>query len=269
LNYYTYCGNNPLFFVDPWGLIEVGLRAYAENNGAAVGWSDATKSASVTYNGKTFYIQSTSENNRNGKIYIDDSILNEQFGWNSPFEAFDKLRNDLEWYTKAKSLNSTEKALTKIFAQSETINSVSSQLSVPKSMIQAVMFRELISYGIDDIIADILVKTGKRSDSSTGLGQVTATTAMAAHNPDNITLADMWKLLQNPNENIKYLGYILLYETQKQNVDIYAEEDQTRINIFAGYNAGNNYLSNDGQRYGKATNSYYYEFERINKLGLW
>jgi RHS repeat-associated protein len=84
LNYYAYCGNNPLFFVDPWGLIEVGLRAYSEGYGATVGWNASTGYASVTYNGQTLYVKSTAQNNKGGHIYIDDSVLNKEFGWSMP-----------------------------------------------------------------------------------------------------------------------------------------------------------------------------------------
>jgi hypothetical protein len=81
LNYYTYCGNNLVNFIDPWGLAEVGLRAYAESFGAIVGWNSDTGYASVTYSGQTLYVKSTAQNNRDGRIYIDDSVLNKQFGW--------------------------------------------------------------------------------------------------------------------------------------------------------------------------------------------
>jgi hypothetical protein len=87
LNYYTYCGNNPVNFIDPWGLAEVGLRAYAESFGAIVGWNSDTGYASVTYNGQTLYVKSTAQNNRDGRIYINDSVLNKQFGWGAQSTA--------------------------------------------------------------------------------------------------------------------------------------------------------------------------------------
>jgi len=132
---------------------------------------------------------------------------------------------------------------------------------VPKAMIQAVLFRELICIGTDDIAADLAVRSGKRSDSSTGLGQITAKTAMAAHNPDNLTLSQMWELLQTPEKNIEYVGHILKYEAKKQKItELNAITDEQRINIFGAYNAGPHYASDDGRRYGEATQSYYNEF---------
>ena len=81
LNWYTYCGNSPILFFDPSGLAEVALRAYAESFGATVGWDEKTGYASVTYDGKTMYIKSDINNNKNGKIYVDDSLLNNAFNW--------------------------------------------------------------------------------------------------------------------------------------------------------------------------------------------
>jgi RHS repeat-associated protein len=81
LNWYTYCSNNPIAFIDPWGLVEVGLRAYAETyKGSTVSWDQKTGTASVTWNGKTLSVASTADNNRDGRIYIDDSLFVNTFG---------------------------------------------------------------------------------------------------------------------------------------------------------------------------------------------
>jgi len=81
LNWYTYCSNNPVNFIDPWGLVEVGLRAYAATyEGSTVSWDDKTGYATVTYNGKTLTVKGTSDNTRDGRIYIDDSKFVNAFG---------------------------------------------------------------------------------------------------------------------------------------------------------------------------------------------
>ena len=81
LNFYTYCLNNPLSYIDPWGLAEVELRAYAKNHGVTVTWSTKTGSAFVTYRGILLIMKSSIQKNRNGRIYVDDSILNNKFNW--------------------------------------------------------------------------------------------------------------------------------------------------------------------------------------------
>ena len=80
-NWYAYCGNDPINFVDPSGLVEVGLRAYAATyEGAMVSWDQETSTARVIYNGKILEVKSTAENNRNGRIYVDDSLFINVFG---------------------------------------------------------------------------------------------------------------------------------------------------------------------------------------------
>ena len=81
LNWYTYCGGNPVMFVDPWGLVDVLLGAYAGTyEGAIIDWNHDTKTATVTWNGITLSVQSTAENNRGGHIYVDDSLFVNTFG---------------------------------------------------------------------------------------------------------------------------------------------------------------------------------------------
>jgi RHS repeat-associated protein len=86
LNWHTYCNNNPIIYVDPWGLAEVAARAYAEGKGATVTWTgNVTKNgvtyanATVSYNGKKISI--TGEL-KNGSLMIDQSAFAE-FNWNS------------------------------------------------------------------------------------------------------------------------------------------------------------------------------------------
>ena len=81
LNWYAYVGNNPILFVDPSGLVQVGLRAYAETyKNSTVEWNATTRTATVTYNGKTLSIESTATNTTDGRIYVDDSLFVNRFG---------------------------------------------------------------------------------------------------------------------------------------------------------------------------------------------
>ena len=47
LNWYVYCGNNPVMLIDPFGLDYIPLRENAENDGFGVSWNGETLSASV------------------------------------------------------------------------------------------------------------------------------------------------------------------------------------------------------------------------------
>jgi RHS repeat-associated protein len=81
LNWYTYCVNNPIFFIDPSGLVMVGLRDYAATYaGSVVSWNDKTKTATVSWDGKSFSVQSTASNNINGRLIVDDSVFIDAFG---------------------------------------------------------------------------------------------------------------------------------------------------------------------------------------------
>lgn len=68
-------------FWDPWGLVEVGFRAYAETySGATVSWDETTQTATASWNGKTLSVTANGENYRDGRIYIDDSEFINAFG---------------------------------------------------------------------------------------------------------------------------------------------------------------------------------------------
>ena len=49
LNWYSYCRNNPIIFIDPLGLVSVGLRDYAGTySGSSVEWDESTRTATVS-----------------------------------------------------------------------------------------------------------------------------------------------------------------------------------------------------------------------------
>ena len=89
LNWYTYCTNNPVGFVDPLGLVEVSLREYAKTyEGSVVQWNAVYGIAYVHYGDKTLTVKSTSENNRDGWIFVDDSLFIETFGVGDDFVVY-------------------------------------------------------------------------------------------------------------------------------------------------------------------------------------
>ena len=78
---YAYYKNSPMVFVDPDGLVTVNLRDYATTyQGAEVTWDDSTKTATVSWDGKSFDVRSTSTNNRNGSLYVSDALFVRHFG---------------------------------------------------------------------------------------------------------------------------------------------------------------------------------------------
>ncbi|WP_455716292.1 hypothetical protein [Anaerosporobacter sp.] len=159
-------------------------------------------------------------------------------------------------------------------------------------MIQAVLFRELICYGYEDIGMDLLVKNyyipkdipfsdyqickmfgiekiQKRcSDCSTGLGQIFAKTAIDAERGINRNykldsnkeedLWKMWKKLQDDETNIYYVALVLKNEARKLNIDISKATRQEQIKVIGQYN-GN-------IAYGKAVIEYYDIFHDFNKM---
>ena len=89
LNWYIYAENNPLFYIDPFGLDIVAARAYAESFGATVTWTGNYTLNGVTYANATVYYHDKSlkitGKLENGCLMIDDSVLNNRFGWRSPW----------------------------------------------------------------------------------------------------------------------------------------------------------------------------------------
>ena len=81
LNWYVYCSNNSVRFIDPSGLVEVGLRNYAATyEGSTVTWDAEKGAATVTYGNRNLTVVATAGNSRDGHIYVDDSLFVNKFG---------------------------------------------------------------------------------------------------------------------------------------------------------------------------------------------
>ena len=83
LNYYTYCKNNPVFYIDPSGLIDVLLTDYIKAFSGSYTWDANTRSATVTVGNKTTTFTDKSNGayiDSNGKMHIEDSQFISKLG---------------------------------------------------------------------------------------------------------------------------------------------------------------------------------------------
>jgi len=81
-NLYMFVGHNPVMFVDPSGLVRVNTVEYAKAQGATITnlspAADGRNRIRISYNG--IYMNITVNSG-----FIDDSVLNNRFGWTNPF----------------------------------------------------------------------------------------------------------------------------------------------------------------------------------------
>lgn len=201
--------------------------------------------------------------------------------------AIDGYANVLQKLATGLVNSTTENSLEKIFLYDEYITSTAAKYLVEKEMIQAILFQETRFYNILDPIGDSLVVQsrtydkqmdsylnnessffppfavlGYRTDSSTGIGQIFAKTAITAINQwNNDTKYDVsnkkdietiWNKLQDPEFNIDTMGAIIAMLKSKE-MDIGA--------IFKAYN-GTNKLA---QKYSEVVLKYYDAFKAYNE----
>jgi hypothetical protein len=181
-------------------------------------------------------------------------------------------------------------AVDMILGYDNIIDKVSSQLKVPKEMIQSILYRELICYGMDDVAKDLVVQQyyisreinlpgtaydtynfmnleEEARDSSTGIGQIFASTAIKAENvvfrnynlnKDNEDdLWMMWQRLQNQETNIYYVGLVLKMESTNLRIDLSTSTREEKIKVLGKYN-GNT-------EYGRQVIEYYDLFKKYNR----
>lgn len=201
---------------------------------------------------------------------------------------------------------SGKEAIDLIFENNSVIEKTASDLSMPKAAIQSILFREIYCIGYDDDVVDGLVTeyylyqkeleafknmkwwqqaiigyptpyVSMREDSSTGLGQIFAKTAINAH---NFCIADgvlsgikynfnnwkdrekVWYNLKDDRKyNIQYVGLVLYHAADMVNVNnLYNLKPEEAKKVLARYNGTNS----SAQSYGKVVYKYYKLFNQYN-----
>lgn len=187
--------------------------------------------------------------------------------------------------------SSVEKALDVVLSNDEIITKTAQKYSVEKEYIQSIIFQEQRFYAIDDPIADSLVIQsnlydenlkkfisrdsfyvpspilGYRNDSSTGIGQIFAKTAITAINSyegmekyslnskDDINT--VWNALQKTEFNIDTIGSIMLYNKERLNKN----NTFSTKNLLKSYN-GSGVLA---EKYSIVTEKYFNAFRNYNR----
>ena len=189
---------------------------------------------------------------------------------------------------------STEDALDCVLQYDAEITAAAQRYGVEKAMIQAVLFQELRFYGIEDPVADAWVamtyaeedrraengsitagetsmfRMIRKQDSSTGIAQIYAKTAIEAHNwkysteydPSDIaTLERFWIGLQDDTRSIDTEAMVLAKIMDDQEVSVPLTEDEAG-QVMARYNGTNGWA----QKYGAVTARYYAAFQEYDEI---
>ena len=260
LNRYGYCWNDPLSFVD--------------------------------FDGKM---------SQEEKTLLDDlsKAVNEYINWGQ------KLKTCI--------FNTDVETLEIVLKYDEQITAAAIQYGVEKEMIQAILFQEIRFYGADDPVADSLVVqsyvyeeqmekycewvgnlkwyefwkgifrqppnpvAGYRTDSSTGLGQIFASTAINALNSYYMEeygvepyskeswkdLRDVWYMLQDDEYNINMVALVLLYKAKCNDVDLSNASIDEIQKVLKAYNGSGEWAD----KYSVVTLKYYEAFKKFNECG--
>lgn len=227
------------------------------------------------------------DSNNNATKDTKNKIISEQ----ELRDQLGDLRNSqLKRTTKLKSLISSNKAVDEVLKYDKTIDEVSTRLEMPKEMIQSVLYREIICYDLDDVAIDIVVPQyymsknipipgtaydlynsfnldGRARDSSTGIGQIFAKTAIDAERDVNKNydwdrkneddLWKMWQKLQDPETNIDYIGQVLEMEAKRLEIKLSSATRKEKIKVMGEYNGNIDY--------GRHAIKYYDLFKKYNK----
>jgi RHS repeat-associated protein len=282
-NWYAYVGNDPMNFVDPWGLREVILSEIAEAFGAKVSWDSFAKNATVTFDGRSFLYTSVNDsdaaylNESDNRMYIDNKVFLEQWGLSYSESQLQYDLNkvvtentDLKQKLAQAGFNNTAESLRIVLNYDSTIAVSANMYNLNPALIQTVLFQEIRFYNFLDILSDTGVMDyfsfmaqyekykqlepwqqffsfphfvfPNREDSSTGLGQIFARTAIDAitwyegdtrYNFDDWQDRQIvWNLLHTNNEyNIQMVGLVLAFGADDIKLDIGSKKEKDIMKI--------------------------------------
>lgn len=245
-------------------------------------WSFTTKIGEFWADGEN--IQILNGETYGKREYINAIVADYQRSQQPPVQQYTRqqLEADLDRLSSNElgmkgiaALRTTSEALSILFSFDSKISSVAYDEGMNKAIIQSTLFRELRWYGIDDPIADeIVVQTYfyrqscedysnlsiaeqilmpapvppgvTRNDSSTGLGQIFAKTAIQATNwrygtqydyNDWHTLRDFWYRLRDDDMyNLEMVGMVLAWGASLKGVSVSATDEVSIKAIFERYN---------------------------------
>ena len=228
------------------------------------------------------------------EVYVENSLLDEN-DKTEVYNRFNNLIGDGYAYLPIYNILDVNEALEDVLEHDDIITEYCNEYRIPKEFVQSVLFREIWCYSVTDAAADVAVqeyyawKEGvgsepliKKTDSSTGLGQIFASTAIKAlNNADDrnfISLTtqydasdwyDVWivwqKLHNNNTFNIQCCSLVILdcqYEFQDDvPYDDFFDFSESQIKtILARYNG----YGDAAAEYGDICYQYYQIFEACN-----
>lgn len=207
--------------------------------------------------------------------YCDGDPINsiDPTGYKPKYLSNKKLKDAtyIEFPIRVKATYSSKTCLNRIYKNETYIKKYSKEFKILPNMVRAILYRELMCTGYDDEYADALVidfyrrGVGKKNDSSTGMAQIFAKTAILAEAKVKkklsvVSLWDMWVKLQKDKESVYYCAMVLRMEANNINKKTYKTfktKDYSKIaKVFAKYNGSGKKATN----YGKKTLSIYKEF---------
>ncbi|MDL2281451.1 hypothetical protein LJC10_06325, partial [Selenomonadales bacterium OttesenSCG-928-I06] len=173
------------------------------------------------------------------------------------------------------SINNTGDTLNTIDKYDDAITKASSEIGIPKEVIQAVLFREITFYSPADVTDVTRTKTlwglGQTHTASIGLGQIFPKTAIDAEKALNdkmkvknyreYTHDEMFERLQDPELNIYYTAIVLAHKADLLgDLELGTGNRDNIEKVLARYNG----FGDTAAKYGRETYQYYEAFKKYN-----